>query len=133
MIHAGAVEVGAGLAPEVKQMLEPRRGHERRARATSLEERVGRNRRSVREAVEVFGADCGGSGEHGLLLMLAGRNLRREHGSIGDEDGVRERPSDVDSEGTHVDILLKNSLQDERSCRNAAGDHSESSSKHGDE
>jgi hypothetical protein len=89
----------------VQKVLETLGGHQGRARPPALEECVRRNRRSVREAVDAHGADGRCGSEHGLLLARSRRHLRRPQRPVRDEDGVRERPSDVDPEGTHARIL----------------------------
>ena len=98
MIDARPVEIGAGLAAQVEQVLEARGRHERGRRAAPLEQRVRRDRRPVREAVDLVCPDELGRREHGLLLSLRGRHLRRAHDSVGDENRVGEGAADVDSE-----------------------------------
>lgn len=82
-------------------MLEPVGRDERRLRALALEERIRRHRRPVRESLQVAGADGMGRREHRLLLARRGRDLRRRDAAVLDEDGVRERPADVDAENAH--------------------------------
>ena len=116
---AGPVEVRPRLPPEVQQVLEPCRGHERRPRAAALEERVRRDRRPVGEAADPLEADRRRCGEHGRLLAPRGRHLRRPYAAVLDEDGVRERPTDVDPQepagGGHGRILACRTISRRRS------------------
>ena len=98
MLRAEPVEVRAGLAPEVQDVLEPRRRDERGASPLPLEQRVRGDRRAVREAVDALGADGARGRRDRLLLPARGRDLRRADLAVGEEDGVRERPADVDAE-----------------------------------
>ena len=102
MVLAEPVEVGARLPAEVEQMREPGRPDERRFRALALEERIRRHRRSVRESLQLAGADGVRGREHRLLLARRGRDLGRRDPSVLDEDGVREGPADVDAENAHA-------------------------------
>ena len=92
------VEVRTVLPSEMEEMLEARRRDERRPSTPPLEKRVRGDRRPVGEAVDVFCADLPGGREHGLLLAARRRHLRRRDLPVRDQDGVRERPADVDSE-----------------------------------
>ena len=102
---AQAVEVGARLAAELDDVGEALGGDEHGARAAALEQRVGRDGHAVREDLDVGGARAGAL-EHGLhrgehALGLVGGRRRRLGGDqppAGDEDGVGERPADVDAE-----------------------------------
>jgi len=105
MVDARPVQVSARLPSQVEEVLEALGPHEGGACAAALEECVRRDRRPVREPVDVQSADSGRGGEHGLLLARSRRHLRRPQRPVRDEDGVRERPSDVDPEGTHARIL----------------------------
>jgi hypothetical protein len=105
VIDAGPVEVSAGLAAEVQEVLEARGGDERSSRSTSLEERVGGDRRPVSEAIDAFGAHLLGGGEHCGLLVARCRDLRRTHPPAVHEHRIRERAADVDPERAHGRIL----------------------------
>ena len=61
----------AGLPPEVEEMLEARRRHERRPCAAPLEQRVRRDRRPVREAIDVLEPERCRGGDNGFLLARA--------------------------------------------------------------
>ena len=76
VVDARAVEVRAGLSAQVEHVLEALVRHERRARTAPLEERVRRDRRAVREAVDVRGAHGGGGADDGVLLPRGRRHLR---------------------------------------------------------
>jgi hypothetical protein len=93
--------MGARLAAQVEQMLEPLRSDERHLRALALEERIRRHRRPMRESLQIAGADGVGGREHRLVLARRGRDLRRRDAAALNEDGVRERPADVDAENGH--------------------------------
>ena len=106
MLRARPVEVRARLAAEVEQMLEAGSRHERRASASPLEQRVGGDRRPVREALDALAANGRGRREHRRLLVPRRRHLRGAHAAVLDEDGVRERAADVDAQegaaGSHA-------------------------------
>ena len=55
----------------------------------------------MREALDASGADCGGCGEHGRLLLRLGRDLRGDEAVAVEQDGIRERAADVDAENRH--------------------------------
>ena len=99
--RAQPVERGAVLAPQVQQVLEARVRDERRARALALEQRVRRDRRPVREAIDALGADRARGRDDGLLLLRRRRNLRRADLAVAEEDGVGERSSYIDAEHAH--------------------------------
>src|SRR5262249_62205983 len=99
--RARPVEMSPRLAPQVEDVLEALVRHERRASAAALEERVRGDRRAVREAVDLPGADCLRCRDHGLLLPGGGRHLGGPNRAVVDEYGVRERPADVDTERAH--------------------------------
>ena len=101
MVVAEPVEMSARLPTQVEQVLEPGGRDERRLRALALEERVRRDGRPVREALQVARADGSSGREHRLLLARRGRHLGRRDAAILDEDGVRERAADVDAENAH--------------------------------
>ena len=88
----------ARLATEMQHVLEAVRGDERSPRALALEQCVRRNRRPVREALDIGGTNRTRSGDDRLLLPSRRRNLRRAQPTVGDEDSVGERAADVDAE-----------------------------------
>ncbi len=106
MLGAQPVEMRTRLPAKVQQVLEACRRDERRPRALALEQRVGRDRRAVREAFDLARADGGSGGEHGRLLLALGRDLRRDDAIPVEQDGVRERSADVDAENRHAATLL---------------------------
>ena len=77
MPGAEPVEVRAILPAQVEHVLEALGRHERRPRAAPLQQRVRRDRRPVREALELVRADRRRRGEHRLLLVACRRHLRR--------------------------------------------------------
>jgi hypothetical protein len=103
MLLAQAVEVRPRLAAEVEDVLEPRRADEGGARALPFQERVGRDRRPVREPLErAVPRAHGGSGlDDRVLLRAYRRDLGRSQLPVGEEDGVREGPADVDAQDRH--------------------------------
>ena len=101
MLGTEPVEVRAVLPAEMKQMLEAGRGDERRSGALPLEQSVRRDRRPVREALDIHRADGGRRGEHGLLLLGSGRHLRGHEALAVEQHRVGERPADVDAENRH--------------------------------
>ena len=107
MAVAEPVQVRARLAAEVQDVLEPGGADERRARALPLEQRVGRDRRPVREAVEedVAGAHLDGGLHDRVLLRPDGRDLRDPELAVVEQHGVREGASDVDPEDRHAALL----------------------------
>jgi hypothetical protein len=96
-----AIEVSPRLPSEMKKMLEAGRRDERGSRSLALEQRVRCDRRPVREAGDCFGADRPRRRDDRFLLLRACRNLRRDELAVREEDGVRERPADVDPEDAH--------------------------------
>ena len=107
MLRARPVEVRPRLAAEVQDVLEALVRDEGGPRAAPLEQRVRRDRRPVREAVDVLGAGCARSRDDRLLLSRGGRDLRDPDVPVRQEDGVRERPPDVDSERAHAGIRTR--------------------------
>ncbi len=105
MLDARPVQVRAGLPAQVEDVLEALVRHERRPRAAPLEQRVRRDRRPVREALDVLGADGGGGRDDRLLLPCARRDLRDPDLAVRDEHRVGERSADVDPERAHRRIL----------------------------
>ena len=106
MLGAQPVEMRARLPAKVKQVLEAGRRDERRSRALAFEQRVRRDRRAVREALDVRRADGGSRGEHGRLLLGLGRHLRGDDAVAVEQHGIRERAADVDAENRHAATLL---------------------------
>jgi hypothetical protein len=98
MVGAQAIQLRAVLPAQVQQVLEPPGRDERGARPAPLEERVGRDRRPVREALELAGADRTRRRNHGFLLARRRRHLRGDEPARVEEDGVRERAAHVDAE-----------------------------------
>ena len=105
MRGAQAVEVRAGLAAELDEVLEALRRDEHRARAAPLQQRVRRDRRAVRERAHVLGGRPGAvqgradGGEHTLGLVVGGgRRLRGHQPPVDGDDGVGEGAADVDAE-----------------------------------
>ena len=101
MVRAETVEMSPVLPPQVEDVLESLRRHERRPRSAPLEERVRRDRRPVREALELPRPDGGRRGEHGLLLVSRRGHLRRPHLAPLEQDGVGERAPYVDAQDGH--------------------------------
>ena len=99
---AEPVQMRARLPPQVQQMLEALVADERGAGAAPLEQRVRRDRRPVREPLDVLRPDRAHRGEDGLLLPRRRRHLRRPHAAAVEQHGVRERPADVDAEDRHA-------------------------------
>ena len=102
MVVAQPVQMRAGLPAQVEQMLEAGSRHERGARALALEQRIRRDGRPVREALDRPGSDSPRGREHGLLLARGRRHLGGRHASVLDEDCVRERSADVDAQNAHA-------------------------------
>jgi len=105
VLGARSVEMRACLSPEVEKVLEPRGRDESGPRAAPLEERVRGDRRPVGEAIDTVDPECDGRGGDRLLLPSRRGHLRRAHLSARDEDGVRERPADVDPKRPHGGIV----------------------------
>ena len=103
--RAQAVEVRAGLAPELDDVGEALGRDEHRARAAALEQRVRRHGHAVGEDLDVAGGGAGAR-EHGPdrrhhalgLVGGSGRRLRRQQPPAGDEHRIGEGPADVDAE-----------------------------------
>ena len=107
MLGARPVEVRPRLPADVQDVLEALVGDEGCPRPATLEQRVGRDRRPVREAVDVPGSRRARGSDDRLLLPCAGRNLGDADMPVRQEDGVRERPPDVDSERAHGGIRTR--------------------------
>ncbi len=107
MLGTEPVQVRAVLAAQVEEMLEARRGDEGRPGALPLEQRIRRNRRPVREALDILTADGGRGSEHRLLLLRSGRHLCGHHTIAVEQHGVGERPADVDAENRHRAMLQR--------------------------
>ena len=98
---AEPVEMRAGLAAKMEEVLEPRRRDERGLRAGSFEERVRGDRRPVGEPLHGGRAHRPRGREHRLRLIGLRRHLRRREPVTVQEHGVGERPADVDAEDRH--------------------------------
>jgi hypothetical protein len=101
MVLAEPVEVRPVLAPQVQEVLEACRRDERRPRALPLQQRVGRDRRPVRESLELITADRGRCGQHRLFLALRGSHLGRPEIAVRDEHRVGEGAADIHAEDCH--------------------------------
>jgi hypothetical protein len=103
-----AVEARARLAAEEEEVAEPLGGDERGARQAAREQRVRRHGRAVHEVRHVPGLDARARqhlarrGHDALLLARRAQHLGRDHAVGADEDGVGERPADVDAERGHA-------------------------------
>ncbi len=108
MPRLGSVEVGTVLTPQVEQVLEALGRHERGPRSLALEQRVGRDRRSVAELLDAD-VDRPDRGRHlddrPLLRAGAGRHLRGTDPVAREEHRIRERAPDVDAEDRHGETL----------------------------
>ena len=106
VLGAEAVEMGAGLAPQVEEMLETGVADVRDAGAAPLEQRVRGDGRPVREprqpGARAYLARCC---QHRFLLPRRRRHLGRPDPSLLDEHGIRERAADVDAQDRHVRTL----------------------------
>ena len=107
MLGAGPVQVRAGLAAQVQDVLEALVRDEGRSRAAALEQGVRRDRRPVCEAADRPGSDGLRRRDHRLLLTRRRRHLRDPNVSVRHEHGVRERASDVDSQRAHPCIRTR--------------------------
>jgi hypothetical protein len=101
VVVAQPVEVSPRLAAQVEDVLEAFGGNEGRARSRPLEESVRGDGRAVREALDPLGAERGHRREDRVLLPGRGRNFDRLDRATIDEDGIGERPADVDAENGH--------------------------------
>ena len=110
VLGARSVQVRPRLPPQVEKVLEAGRRDERRARPAPLEQRVRRDGRAVREAVDLGRPHRVGGREHGFLLADAGRHLRGRDLAVRHQDRVRERPADVDPKRAHWRILILDAL-----------------------
>ena len=102
---AEAVEVPAGLAAQLDEVLEAGRGDERGARAPALQERVGGDRRAVGEGLDARGRrssplerSADGVQDALGLVVRGGRRLGRDEPPAHRQHGVREGASDVDAQ-----------------------------------
>ena len=100
-VRARPVELRARLAPQVQQVLEAGVRDERRASALALEQRIRRDGRPVREALDLARPGRACRGQHGLLLPLGGQDLPGRHAAVLEENGVGERAADIDAEDRH--------------------------------
>ena len=107
MLDARAVQVSPRLPSQVEDVLEALVRDERSARAPPLEQGVRGDRRPVREALHAFGTRGLGRRDDGLVLARARRHLRHPYAPVGQEDGVGERPADVDSQRAHGRIRTR--------------------------
>ena len=98
MLRAEPVEVGAVLPPQVQQMLEAGVRDERGARALALEQRVRRDRRPVREALDASAPTARAAATTDSSCLRRGRHLRGANLAVAEEDGIGERSTYVDAE-----------------------------------
>ena len=91
----------ACLATQMQEVFEARVRDERRAGAFPLEQRVRRDRRPVREPLEIVSADGTGRLDDGFLLSRRGDDLRSPDLPLIEENCIRERAADVDAEDRH--------------------------------
>ena len=105
--RAEPVELRAVLPPQVEQVLEAGGRDERRSRALALEQRVRRDRRPVREALDLGRADGRRRGEHRLLLPRRRRHLRRPQLAVGEQHRVGEGPAHVDAQDGHGETFSR--------------------------
>ena len=96
MLDARPVEVRARLAAQVEDVLEALVRDERRSRSPPLEEGVRRDRRPVREALDVGSADGSRCATTDSSWRAAVGTFAIRTSPVLDEDRVRERPADVD-------------------------------------
>ena len=101
LLDAQPIEVRTRLSPELQDVLESGGRHESRSGPLPLEQRVRRDRRAVREALDGLRPGHARSRNDGLLLPRRREHLRRRQASVGEEHRVRERPTDVDTEKGH--------------------------------
>ena len=101
MALAEPVEMRPILSPQVQQMLEACGCDEGRSCALPLQQRVRRDRRPMREAFELLGADRRGRLKHRLLLALRGSHLGRPQLAVRDQHRVGERSADIHAEDCH--------------------------------
>ena len=100
---AEPVQVRARLAAEVEHVLEPGRPDERRPRSAPLEEGVGRDCRSVGEAVDRLRPDrCPGA----RVVMLTGRSGRSEEEGSGEAGAIGYLRKDELSSPRLADSLI---------------------------
>ena len=101
MSGAEPVEVRAILAAQVQHVLEAVGRHERSPRPAPLQQRVRRDRRPVREALELIRPDRLSGCEHRFLLIPCCRHLRRAQLAVLEQDGVGEGAAHVDAQDGH--------------------------------
>ena len=99
--RARPIEMRARLTAQMEEMLEPSCRDERGSRALPFEQRVGRNRRPVREALDPGGSRGPRRGDNRFLLALGGQHLRSPDATAVEHDSVGERAADVDAEDNH--------------------------------
>ncbi len=99
--RAEPVELRAVLPPQVEQVLEAGGRDEGRSRALALEQRVRRDRRAVREALDLGRTDGRRRGQHRLLLPRRRRHLCRPQLAVGEQHRVGEGPAHVDTQDGH--------------------------------
>ncbi len=95
----------SGLSAEMQDVLEALVRDESRARPATLEQRVGRDRGAVGEAIDGGRPDGERGCDDRVLLAPGSGHLRGPDLAVGDEHRVRERPADVDPERAHRVIL----------------------------
>lgn len=104
VLGARLVEVGTCLAAEVEDVLEAFVRHEGSSSAATLEQRVRRDGRPVREPLDRLGAHCCCRSDHRLVLLRRCRHLRNSDFAVVDQDGIRKGPTDVDAQRAHAGI-----------------------------
>jgi hypothetical protein len=107
MLDARPIEVRARLAPQVQDVLEALVGDERRARAAPLEQRVRRDRRAVREALDVRRRPAAAPRRRRTPAARSSSAPSPREPSVGDEHGVGEGAADVDPERAHRGIRTR--------------------------
>jgi hypothetical protein len=102
---AQSVELAPGLAAEGDDVGEAVRRDEGRARHGALEQRVGRDRHPVGEALDVARlragvGECALDSGHDAARLVVGRRRRlgRVHDAVDDQDGIREGAAHVDAQ-----------------------------------
>ena len=126
MRGAQAVQVGTGLAAELDEVLEARRGHEDGPRRRALQQRVRRHGGPVREGGHLLGRGARAlqhgahRGEHALgLVVRRGGGLGRDEPPVRGDHGIGEGASDVDPEEHAPDHTQKRVSPARRSLRPA--------------
>jgi hypothetical protein len=100
-VGAGAVKLRTRLPSQVQKVLEAGIRHERRARTFAFEQRVRCDGRAVCEPRDARGAHRARGREHRLFLAGSGQHLRGRDAPVLEQDGVGERPADIDAEDRH--------------------------------